>query len=311
MRFGLLLLVAVSLVACSKPARYQGYADEKTDAQLIKPPPPAAADAAAAASAQGAPAPTKPPAPGSPANAVGVPQLAYDYKYGIEASAPRIRLLIEQHTSACVAAGPMICQMIASNVDAAAKEQLHATLQLRATPAWLSAFRARLKSDAAKDGGRLSQEQVTSEDLSRQIVDTEATTRAKTELRDRLLAVLKSRPAKTSDLVEAEKALAEVQEELDAANSELGMMRQRVATSGLTVDYQTLDAPGAPTTWAPLRSALHGFIATVVLALSTMITAIGWLAPWVLAIGLAVWLFGRYRRRRSTTPKRKPTSAPD
>ena len=245
MRLIVFLALSLVLAACAKPARYEKYSDEATDAKLVKP------------------APASPATGASSSATLGVPLLAYDYKYGIEASARRIRVLVSKHAAECAAAGSQVCQMTGSNFDTADKGQLHAALFLRATPQWIAGFRSRLMSDATADGGRLLQATVTSEDLSRQIVDTEATTKAKTELRDRLLSVLASRPGKTADLVETEKALADLQEQLDAANSELGMMRQRVATSGLTIDYQTYDPPFAQTTWSPLRAALRGFIGTV------------------------------------------------
>ena len=245
MRWITVVVTALMLAACSKPAGRM--ADKSADAAIT------AAPAAA-------------PAAGQQAKPVqlNVPQLAYDYTYGIEASAGRIRALIDKHTAACAAAGLQVCQLTGSNLDASAKDQLHATLTLRATPGWLTGFRATLMSDAATDGARLRRAGVTSEDLSRQIVDTGAAIKAKTELRDRLLAVLASRPAKTSDLVDTEKALAEVQGDIDTANSEMAMMRERVVTSAVTVDYQTTDAPGAPTTWSPLRTALHDFLGTIV-----------------------------------------------
>ena len=78
-----------------------------------------------------------------------------------------------------------------------------------------------------------------SEDLTRQIVDTEAAVRARTALRDRLQAILATRPGKLSDLLEVEKELARVQGELDATQSELAVMRTRVVTSLLTITYSS------------------------------------------------------------------------
>lgn len=292
MRVLVLAICGLALFGCSKPA-YGSYADEKTDARLIRPPAEAAADASA-------PASDAPAKPSEAAPATG-PMLAYSYQYGLESPAAQVRLLITKHENACKAAGFAVCQLTGSTVEQQGKDSVHAVLSLRATPAWLATFKALLAEDAKAAGGRVVRQAVTSEDLSRQIIDVEAALKAKTALRDRLQAILETRPGKTSDLVEVETALSKVQGELDAAQSELTVMRQRVATSDVTVDYASQGTLAPDSAWSPLRDAVNSFVRMVASGLGAMISLFAVLLPWILVLGGVGWLF-RKRLSRSRRP---------
>ena len=298
MRALVLAMCGLALFGCSKPA-YSKYADEKTSADLIRPPAEgsAAADAVAVTSAPVDSASTKPI---QPAASTG-PMLAYSYQYGLESPAKQVRLLIAKHEKACNAAGFAVCQLTGSTIEQQGKDSAHAVLSLRATPAWLATFKALLAEDAKAAGGRVIRQAVTSEDLSRQIIDVEAALKAKTALRDRLQAILETRPGKTSDLVEVETALSKVQGELDAAQSELTVMRQRVATSDVTVDYASQDSLAPDSAWSPVRGAINSFVRMAASGLGAMISLFAVLLPWILVLGGVGWLF-RKRLARSRRP---------
>lgn len=150
---------------------------------------------------------------------------------------------------------------------------------------------------------------MTSEDLSREIVDTEARLRAQTTLRDRLQALLASRPGKLSDLVELERELARVQGELDAAQSQLEVMRQRVAMSEIDVTYESAGVLAPQGVWSPLARAFADFLGIIALTLGLMVQLIAWTAPWIVIGGALVWVFRKrlpkLRFRKSSPP---PTS---
>lgn len=257
----------------------------------------AASDAAAAAGPASAPA-------GSPAQTVpaGAPMLAYSYRYGIETPAGKIRELVGRHEAACVAAGPSLCQVTSSSVDETGEDSLMARLELRAAPAWLKGFRNGLSGDAKAAGGRVTSSNVTSEDLSRQIVDTEARLRAMTTLRDRLQALLADRPGKLSDLVEIERELARVQGDIDSTTSQLAVMRGRVAMSDVTLSYQSRGVLAPRGVWSPLVGAFTDFIGIVAFTLAAMVRLVAWLLPWVLVGGGLIWLFRKRLPKRLRLP---------
>ncbi len=285
-------VAAVLLAGCSKPAGYSRYASEKTDARLIRPPPGGAKDGSDPAEAS---APLAPSAP----------MLAYAYAFGLEVPPQKLPALVARHQAACASAGASVCQMTGSTLERQGRDQVHATLTLRATPAWLGKFRDGLAHDAEGAGGRVVQANVTSEDLSREVTDTAAAIRAKTTLRDRLQAILDTRPGKTADLVDAETALAKVQGELDATQSEMAMMRQRLDSSVITIEYQSAAVLAPDSVWSPLANAVAQFASTAVAGLAFLITCIAALLPWVVVVGGALWVFRRPMARVKWPWRRK------
>ncbi|MGZ6015017.1 MAG: DUF4349 domain-containing protein [Phenylobacterium sp.] len=282
MRRFLPLLLISSLALCGCKAKLTA---DRTDA---------AQDAAAAASDGSAAAPEAGSAPAPPGVA---PMLAYTYGYTLQVPAGRVAALMQRHAQACAAAGPTVCQMTSSqtsNTDG----DIYAELILRAAPVWLTRFRAGLEADARGAGGRLVSSEVTSEDLTRSIVDTEARLRASTALRDRLQGLLDSRPGKLSDLLDTEKELARVQGELDAAQSELQVMRGRVQMSEVHLHYRAAGRPLTGQTTAPLGQAFNSFFGVMAATVAVLVYAVAVLVPLSIVVVPIVWLIVRARRRR-------------
>lgn len=281
------LTLALLLAACAQPAERE-YSDVAA----------MAADAAAAAPESSRPA-TVP---------AGAPMLAYSYAYGIEGSPKAVRTLAARHEASCVKAGPAVCQVIGSSLNAQGDDLVTLQLSLRAAPAWLTRFRQGLAEEARAEGGRVNRSDVTSEDLSRQIVDTEARLRAQTTLRDRLQALLATRPGKLADLVELERELARVQGELDAEQSQLAVMRQRIATSQIEIAYESKGVLAPQGVWSPLTQAFSDFLGIIAYTLGAMVNLVAWTAPWLVIAGLLAWVF-RKRLARLWKPKSPPPPA--
>jgi hypothetical protein len=186
-------------------------------------------------------------------------------------------------------------------------------VSFRAEPMWLRTFIAGLAAQADAAGGRIISENVASEDLTRQIVDTEARLRAQTALRDRLQQLLRSRPGRLADLLEVERELARVQGEIDAVQSSLAVMRTRVAMSELTIHYRSAPRPVGSDTFEPLRNAFANFLGIVVTGFAAIITIIAGLIPVAIVVVPIVWLILRWRKRRGGTLFRRgkrPEEAP-
>ena len=291
MRHGWVIGGVLLVASCSQAQPIVG--DEMLSAEQVTSAPTAPAEARRGpTSANTAPAPT-----------VTVPLLAYAYRYGLEAPAARIPGLVAKHEATCAAAGAAVCQMTGSNTRSAGRDKISATLTLRATPTWVAQFRANLSSQMSQAGGRVVDANVESEDLTRQIIDTEATIRAKTTLRDRLQTILATRPGKLSELLEIEQALATVQGEIDATQSELAVMRTRVQTSALTVQYDSLGALAPEGVGSPLARAVSDFLGIIVITLAAMVRIVAWVLPWALVAALVAWLF---RKRIAALRNRKP-----
>ena len=258
---------------------------------------PAAPADLAAASAPGpeAKAPRNPSDP----TATG-PMLAYSYSYTIEAPADQVPALSRRQEQVCTAAGPSVCQVLGS--DAVAEDgEASGSLKLRATPSWIAGFRGRIDADARAVGGRVASQGVETEDLARSIVDTGAELRAKTLLRDRLEKLLASRPGKLEELLQLEKSLAEVEGEIDAAQSELSAMQARVQMSDLSLNFRAKGGVLGPRATAPLGRAFGGFLAHAIDSAALLVTLLSYLLP-MAGAGAVGWVMVRWVRRRRARP---------
>lgn len=227
-------VVALGLGACSRATKSE---EGVSNGAVVV----AGAPAPAMARAEAGPADvaSPPPPPGQSPGAQGGVMLAYSYAMGIKAPKDAIEPLVAAHTKACVEAGVSVCQVLGSSVNSYNDEQVSGYLSLRAEPKWLATYRAAIPGDADKAGGKITQNTVSSEDLTTQITDTEARLRAKIALRDRIKALLERRDGTLSDALQAERELANVQGEIDSMTAQLEVMKARVAMSALTISYET------------------------------------------------------------------------
>lgn len=293
------LMVLTALAGCDSPQGVDQFnnSDASAAMEIIGPPGGGKAaimmDATAAAAGTSAPSSTSPAAP-----AVQTSQIAYVYHYGLELPAAKAPDLMRRHEASCVAAGPNVCQVIGAETQRYGGDDVSARLELRAAPAFLTRFRAGLEGDAEKAGGRVADASTESEDLTRQMSDTEARVRALTTLRDRLQQLLATRSAPLDQLLATERELARAQGELDATTSALNAMRTRVAMSRLTLDYRTAPQFASEGVFAPVSRAINGSLGAFMGTLGVLIYTIAVLLPLGLLLAPLVWLGWRWRKRR-------------
>ncbi len=317
-RFTAGLILACALAACGQqstqstsggtpaseataPQGYAGMADQDARAREEM------ADAPASA-----PAPAPPPAdalqsgetaggPSQPSQPIGpapILYLAYSYAVGLEIPSQRLSTVMDAHIQACTAAGPRLCQLVGSNKSGDPESYMEGYVSMRGEPQWLRTFMGGLEAQVEAADGRVISQTTNTEDLTRAIVDTEARLRAQTALRDRLQQLLRSRPGRLADLLEVERELARVLGEIDAVQSNLAVMRTRVAMSELNISYRSAPRSVASDTFLPLRDALANFLGIVVGGFAVIITIIAGLIPIAVVIAPIVWLILRWRKRR-------------
>lgn len=249
--------------------------------------------------------------PSQPAGPTPVLFLAYAYAMGFEVPSDRLTGVMDRHIHACQSAGPRLCQLIGSNRSGDPESYMEGYVQLRAEPQWLRTFMAGMSAEVDAAGGRVISENQTSEDLTRQMVDTEARLRAQTALRDRLQDLLRSRPGRLADLLEVERELARVQGEIDAVQSSLAVMRTRVAMSELNLSYRSAPRPVGSDTFRPLRDALASFLGIIVGGFAAIIVIIAGIIPFAVVLVPLVWLALRWRKARGGRfLPRKPAETP-
>ncbi|MBX7496547.1 DUF4349 domain-containing protein [Qipengyuania sp. 6B39] len=223
---------------------------------------------------------------------VGIPQVAYSFAYGFRVPADTIRPLQERHADMCEAKGQQVCRIVSMNQGEQEGDYAYGSLTIAVRSSEARSFGKALTAATGQMEGELISSSIEGEDLSKRIVDTEARLRARTVLRDRLMEVLRNRQGTVSELVAAERGVAQVNEEIDQAQSWLSEMRARVAYSTMTVEYQA-GAPAQGGFIDPIRSA-WGSLASL---LGNMIAVFMVLLTVILPLGLIVWLAVRLWRR--------------
>lgn len=227
----------------------------------------------------------------------GMPKLAYAYGLSYRLPSAEIGKLMRRHANVCEQQGPASCRIVGMDLSGDPEDDsVRGTLQLAVAAPHARAVSALLDDEAEGAGAEQVKATIGSEEVSKQIVDTEARIRAREELRDRLLEVLRTRKGSVKELVAAERSVAEVNEEIDQARSWLAETKGRVSFSRMDVDY----APQVAATGsflAPIEGALGslGGILGSLVAVLIVLLAIGLPVAGLVAAGL--WL-----RRRLAVP---------
>lgn len=229
---------------------------------------------------------------------ISAPQLAYTYDYRWQLPSTKIGALQRRHASLCEQQGASACQILGMSKTGEEADNVTGVLHMAVASRQARAFGALLEDEAEGSGARQVSAEIASEELSKRIVDTEARLRARTQLRDRLEDVLKTRKGTVEELVEAERSVARVNEEIDQARSWLSEMQGRVAYSTVTVHYET----GTPITndfMSPVQGAL-GSLGTILGYLVAILILFGSVA---LPIGGLIWASKVLRRRFFPEPE--------
>lgn len=309
-----LLIFVLILISSRAPQTVHKMAE---DLNAYDVPAPAARPSGAAPQVLAVPAPPPPEEAVAPSGDAGdaaavapievsVPKLAYAYALGFRLDGNRIAAAQDAHRALCERMGLARCQLIAMSRGAADDIQTQARLKLRVASAEARHFSDALIKTVAAEGGRAIRTSVSAEDVSKEIVDAEARIHQRELLVARLTEILRTRSGKVAELVEAERSVAQAQEELDQTKAWLTELRGRVAMSDFEIGYETAARQVSPEVARnDLGDATRDSGAAFLLTLRSLLMVLIYLAPWLLVFGpLGYWLWRRARRVRDmSTPE--------
>lgn len=230
---------------------------------------------------------------------VSLPQLAYSYTLSFVVPGDRLGGVQDMHRALCDRMGAARCQLVAFERDDSQDQRGGAFTKLRVAASEAHGFSDALAKSVGDAGGRATGNRIGTEDVSKQIVDTKARIAQRELLVQRLTEVLRTRSGKVSELVEAERSVAQAQEELDQARGWLAELQGRVAMSDFEIHY-TAVAPSASSSGVAgqLGDAGSASLATFVIGLRSLLTFAIYLLPWALLALPVVLLIRRARRRK-------------
>ena len=304
LRFALsaLTLSTLGLAACGGP----GGSDYAESARPMSAPPPPAAEMSMGAKManDGIYMDEMEAGGGAGGEAVAQQYIAYSHSLGMRLPVAAIEPTLQGHIDACNKAGPTVCMVTNSWMNAYSEDSASASLNLRATPDWIEQFLNGVDAEAEAAKGEITNRQTTAEDLTVSIIDTDARLKAQQTLQARLEQLLADRPGKLGELLETERELARVNGEIDSLKSTLAALRLRVSMSQLSVNYETKRNPVSQGALEPLARALGDFFYNLSGALAAVITAFAVGLPWLVLIGVFIWIWlkliwPRIRRKKS------------
>ncbi|KRC82429.1 DUF4349 domain-containing protein [Sphingomonas sp. Root241] len=300
MRFITLFAAAATLTACSA-AENAGSTKQDSTVTSFTPEESAAADRAMTDT----PAVTRPATPGTaksdaPAKLpISIPKLAYAYALTYLLPGDKIAATQDAHRDMCEEMGPARCQLLALERGIGNEQSNNASLKLRVATTEARRFQILLEHDVTQAGGRTENAKIATDEVSKQIVDSEARVRQRELLVARLTEMLRKRQGTPADLLAAERSVTQAQEELDQAKSWLSELQGRVAMSEFDIRYGAI-APSATAqgVGAQLGEAVQGSGAVFLIGLRFVLSLVIYLLPWLLLAAIPVLLIRRFGKRR-------------
>ncbi|WP_168355959.1 DUF4349 domain-containing protein [Sphingomonas gei] len=293
------LAAVATLAACSTSETGNSGKGGEPSAVVTEVPTEAMADPAAPAGREGAI--SSPRAPETPPKLpVSLPKLTYAYALSYLLPGDKIAAAQDAHRDLCEEMGPARCQLLALERGVGEEQANNAELKLRVATADARRFQVLLDHEVSEVGGRPENAKVATDEVSKQIVDTEARIRQRELLVARLTELLRKRNGSVSDLLEAERSVTQAQEELDQARGWLGELKGRVAMSEFEIRYAAI-APSASsqTLGTYLGEAAQDSGAVFQVGLRVLLSLAIYLLPWFVLLALPVLALRVLRKRRT------------
>ena len=189
--------------------------------------------------------------------------------------------------------------LASANVDRSVGDRLRGTWVVRIPVERYDAFLA-----GAGGLGTLERQEQTARDVTAEFVDVQSRLTNRRKLEERLLELLAERPGALKDVLELERELARVREEIETAEGRLRYLSNQTAYSTVTVrvrEERNYVPPARPAFGGRLANAFaDGWEGVASLARGTTLAA-AWAAPFCLTVVLPVALIAWWvlRRRRN------------
>lgn len=223
-------------------------------------------------------------------------QIAYTYGYGFQVSSDKIAQLQQAHVALCEKLGSG-CRVLRMSQASADSYDGYGELRLQVASDRATTFGNGLAGPAEELGGERVSSVRDGEDLSEQIIDTEARLQSRLILRDKLTAILRGNRGSVDELVKAEKAVAEVNEEIDATRSKLQQFRNRIRYSAVNIEYEPYFGETQLGFSRPVITAFRSIGTTLGMTVASLVYLLTAAVPIMLFILGLRWVLHRFGLR--------------
>ncbi|MCK0128926.1 DUF4349 domain-containing protein [Erythrobacter sp. F6033] len=223
-------------------------------------------------------------------------RIAYTYGFGFQITGDAIEKLQSQHIAMCDAMGKD-CRVIRSSQARTDDWDAYGSVEMQIAASKTGSLAEDLSQSAEELGGTLISSVRDGEDLSEKIIDSEARLQSRLILRDRLTEVLKTNGGSVAELVAAEKAVADVNQEIDATRSKLQEFRIRIQYSEVRLEYQPAYGESQIGFLRPVTTSLRSIGSTLGVSVAAMVYVLTALLPFLLLLFAFRWLLHRFGLR--------------
>lgn len=180
-----------------------------------------------------------------------------------------------------------------ASADRAATGKRHGTVTVRIPAVGFDGARASLGQL-----GRVRAESFTTQDVTKAYSDLETRLRVKRETLGRLVDLLRNRTGRLTDVLEAEREVARVNEEIEQMEGERRFYDQQVGLSTLVLELYEPQAIVTASAFAPILRALERAAEGLAESVAALIYVTVVLVPW-LAVAAFAWKLARRRFRKA------------
>lgn len=230
-------------------------------------------------------------------------QIAYSYGFGFRIAGDKIGELQSAHVAQCEAMGPS-CRVLRMSTASMDGWDGYGELKLQISADQMGVFGDGIAKPAEDLGGELVSSVRDGEDLSELIIDVEARLASRLLLRDKLTAILSGNRGSVDELVKTEKAVAEVNEEIDATRTKLEKFHNRIRFSEVKIEYEPYFGQSQVGFGLPVMGALRSIGSTLGGATAALIYGLTALIPFILFALLLRWVLQRFGLRLRFWKKR-------
>ena len=223
---------------------------------------------------------------------------AIHHEFELRLPSESVEAVATRHRELCAKSA---CTILIARLDRSDKERVSANLSLRMSPEAFEAFNTVLTGP----NSAVTSHKETAEDLTLSVIEVEKRLAIKRALRDRLEALLKDQPnARLSDVMDIQRQLFQVQEEIETATSQQAYLLTRTDSIKVDLTYWGYAPPTETSNLSIIEEALHGVRRTAARSVASLISFLALVLPWSPLAIAALWGFGRWRRKRvKTSPK--------
>ena len=223
-------------------------------------------------------------------------QIAYKYAYGFQVDEDAIPDLQRDHIALCEDLGTA-CRILRVSQASTDGWDGYGELQMQVAASEAASFADKLVTPAERRGGELISSVRDGEDVTEVIIDSEARLRSRLVLRDKLTDILRNNSGSVDQLVKADQAVADVNEQIDATRSKLERYRNRVRYSEVRIEYQPFYGSSQLGFVRPVLTAFQSIGTTLGMTTALIIYALTALIPIVLLLLAVRWLLHRFGLR--------------